>query len=184
MRSNHPLNSEWVSDECKRKLGEINNPDIVHIIQAIVRASERWDRESLVVWKTDLKGAFNLLHFRPEDVHLMYTEVSRDVIFCYLRGNFGWTGMLFNFEVLTRVLRVLGSASINGEGFMYVDDYIGIGRRAYRHHLKGGTEDVGSWLQDRGRVIRIMVGLLGDDAEAKDKREDSDHPPDGVPGEY
>jgi hypothetical protein len=184
VRSNHPLNSEWVSDECKRKLGEINNPDIVHIIQAIVRASERWDRESLVVWKTDLKGAFNLLHFRPEDVHLMCTEVSSDVIFCYLRGNFGWTGMPFNFEVLTRVLRVLGSASINGEGFMYVDDYIGIGRRAYRHHLKGGTEDVGSWLQDRGRVIRIMVGLLGDDAEAKDKREDSDHPPDGVPGEY
>jgi hypothetical protein len=29
-----------------------------------------------------------------------------------------------------------------------------------------------------------MVGLLRDDAEAKDKREDTDHPPDGVPGEY
>jgi hypothetical protein len=29
-----------------------------------------------------------------------------------------------------------------------------------------------------------MVGLLGDNEEAEDKREDSDHPPEGVQGEY
>jgi hypothetical protein len=48
----------------RRNLGEINNPDIAQIIRAIVRAAKRWGCEALVVWKTDLKGAFNLLHFR------------------------------------------------------------------------------------------------------------------------
>ncbi len=83
-----------------------------------------------MVWKTDLKGAFNLLHLRSEDGHLMCTEVDHEVIFCYLQENFDWTSMLFNFEVFTRVLRVLGNANINGEGFMYVDDFVAVGRRA------------------------------------------------------
>ena len=184
LRHMPPLNSDRVSELCKLNLGEINNPDIAQIIRAIVRAAERWGREPLVVWKTDLKGAFNLLHFRPEDVHLMCTQVSNEVIFCYLRGNFGWTGMPFNFEVLTRVLRVLGNAIINGEGFMYVDDFVAVGRRALLNLPRGRTEDVGSWLHDRKRVIKLMVGLLGDNAEAEDKREDSDHPPEGDQGEY
>jgi ribonuclease HI len=179
-----PLNSDWVSEMCRQNQGLINNPDIAQILRAIVRASERWGREALVVWKTDLKGAFNLLHFRPEDVHLMCTQVTAEVIFCYLRGNFGWTGMPFNFEVLTRVLRVIGNASINGEGFMYVDDFVAVGRRASRTLPVGHTKDNGSWQQDRERVIRLMVGLLGDNAEAEDKREDSDHPPRGEHGEY
>ncbi len=110
----------------------------------------------------------------------MCTQVSAEVIFCYLRGNFGWTGMPFNFEVLTRVLRVLGNASINGEGFMYVDDFVAVGRRALQKLPICHTKDIGSWQQDRERVIRLMVGLLGDNAEAMDKREDSDHPPGGV----
>ncbi len=85
-----------------------------------------------MVWKSDLKGAFNLLHFRPEDVHLICTQVDNEVIFCYFRGNFGWTGMPFNSEVLTRVLRGLGNANINREGFVYVDDFVAVDRRALR----------------------------------------------------
>ncbi len=85
--------------------------------------------------------------------------------------------MPFNFEILTRVLRVLGNPVINGEGFMYVDDFVAVGRRAHANLPRGQTEDVGLWLQDRKRVIRLMIGLLGDNAEAEDKREDSDHPP-------
>jgi hypothetical protein len=119
-----PLNSDWVSEICRQNLGEIHNPDIAQIIRAIVRAAERWGRKALVVWKTDLKGAFNLLHFRPEDVHLMCTQVTDEVIFYYLRGNFGWTGMPFNFEVLTRVL---GNANINGEGFITFKDDLATG---------------------------------------------------------
>jgi hypothetical protein len=34
-------------------------------------------------------GAFNLLPFRPENLHLMCTQVDHEVVFCFLRGNFG-----------------------------------------------------------------------------------------------
>jgi hypothetical protein len=67
---------------------------------------------------------------------------------------------------------------------MYVDDFVAVGRRALQKLPIGHTKDIGSWQQDRERVIRLMVGLLGDNAEAEDKREGSDHPPRGDQGEY
>ncbi len=90
----------------------------------------------------------------------MCTQVDQEVIFCYLPGNFGWTGMPFNFEVLSRVLRVLGNAKINGEGFMYVDDFVAVGRLALTNLPEGRTEDVRAWLQERKRVVELESSIL------------------------
>ncbi len=90
----------------------------------------------------------------------------------------------FQLRGTHKVTPVLGKASINGEGFMYVDDFVAVGGRALHNLPVGHSKDNGSWQQDRGRVIRLMVGLLGDNAEAEFKREDSDHSPGGDQGEY
>ena len=70
----------------------------------IIEASDKHGGYSkIALWKTDLKGAFTLLKIRPEDVHLMMYEMIGSLTLIHLAGMFGWTGMPFAFNVVTRV---------------------------------------------------------------------------------
>ena len=62
--------------------------------------------------------------------------------------------------MVTRVLRVLIAIRIDGEAKLYVDDVMGASARKL-------------WLADREKAVEEMK-LLGDEAEAVDKRESSE----------
>ena len=100
----------------------------------------------------DLKGAYTLISFRPEDVHLLTMEMTEGLAMVFLCGVFGWTGTPAAFQVITRALvwelrRVLSSSLV-----MYVDDIIAVS-------LAGPT-----LAQDMRIAQDLCVGLLEDNA--------------------
>ena len=70
------------------------------------------------------KNAFGWLDFSPDHVHLMSTATMMDgIVVFFLRGNFGWTCMLFVFDVVTRVRRTLYRYVLPGAS-EWVDDIL------------------------------------------------------------
>ena len=93
--------------------------------------------DDLVLWRKDLKGAYNLISFRTEDVRCMATELIDEnnpdetlimVLFC---GIFGWSGTPGAFHVVTRAIVPELRESVLGKVDMYLDDVIGITLRKY-----------------------------------------------------
>jgi hypothetical protein len=52
----------------------------------------------------DLKGAYTLLSFRPEDVGLFRMLLTGDLVYLQIAGIFGWTGTPAAFQVVTRAI--------------------------------------------------------------------------------
>jgi hypothetical protein len=84
----------------------------------------RW--EDLVIWKMDLRGAHTLINFRTEDVRLMSSEMTGDLIIFFICGIFGWIGTPAAFQVVTRTLLWELTQVLVGLALMYVDDIIGV----------------------------------------------------------
>jgi hypothetical protein len=82
--------------------------------------------EDIFMWKKDLQGAFTLLWFRPSDTRLFAFLLTNDLAVIHLAGIFGWVGMPYVFQVLTRALVALCSILIFGACNMYVDDFMGV----------------------------------------------------------
>ena len=159
-----PLNTEWVKLEAERRWGKVHLPTIGDIIRDVLSTADTYGRKNVVVFKTDLAGAFTLLNLNPNHVHLMVSYLSSGVAFVPVCGNFGWCAMGIAFNVVTRVLVVCMSLAITGLVQMYCDDAIAV-----------STES--SWQNDRTEMSKIITTLLGDGAEAVDKQESSyDHP--------
>lgn len=55
--------------------------------------SLRW--EDVRIWKMDLKGAYTLLSFRPEDVGLFAMLLTEDIVYFQLAGNLNWNNIFF-----------------------------------------------------------------------------------------
>jgi len=110
--------------------GPIDNPTIVEIVEMIIKVSDReGGYDKIALWKIDLAGAFTLLNIRPSDVHLMMYEVMGSICgsltLIHLAGMFGWTGMPFAFNVVTRFVLTLILLVIHGLAKMYCDDLMG-----------------------------------------------------------
>jgi hypothetical protein len=83
-----------------------------------------WDE--LVLWKKDLKGAFNLLNYNPDYCKLFAFPLSDGLTIIHMAGLFGWIGMPHAFQVLTRSLHALCSYIILGLCYWYVDDLMAV----------------------------------------------------------
>ena len=101
------LNTDQTAADAIKYYGEIRHPTIEDIAVMIydfwVAAKERdptvrW--ESMRIWKMDLKGAYTLLSFRPEDVGLFAMLLSEDRVYFQLAGIFGWFGTRQPFRSL------------------------------------------------------------------------------------
>jgi hypothetical protein len=165
------LNGPEVRDAVNELYGEIHHPTIVSILRMVIDFYERaraqdpsitWD--DIVLWKMDLKGAFTLLSFRPENVKLFGMELTNDdaasstfAVF-FLCGLFGWTGTPAAFQVITRAIVYELRKHTQGALDMYVDDLIGVCLRA---HLP----------QELERARAVCTGLLGPNAVADKKTE-------------
>lgn len=88
----------------------------------------------------------------------MTTKLIDGLISVNIQGNFGWTGMPFAFEVVTRVMRVVLKAELKGNSRMLTDDIICVFL----------LEDI---QHDPPKIAQLIVDLLGSKGEAIEKRE-------------
>jgi hypothetical protein len=162
---NQPLNSEWLTDWARAHYGAIQHPTIEDIVAMLVRFKERMaaegkGEEPILLWKMDIKGAYTLLTYRAEDVHLMGMELPGEVTAFFMGGTFGWGAMPFCFQVVTRaVLWELNKGTrhkLRGEALMYVDDIIAASLACDVAH-------------DQSTVTALVDGLLGDGAMSQKK---------------
>ena len=138
--------------------GPIRHPTLEALMLMVLRAVELFGWDDLVLWKKDLQGAFNLLWFDPRDTQLLAFLLSDDVVVLHLAGMFGWAGMPFAFDIITRVLRPLVRAVIKGLSEMYVDDIQGASHRA-------------TLAADMAAADKAVRALLGPDAISESKNE-------------
>ena len=159
------LNSDATTAASELYYGVIIHPTIEVIIKMILRFWEQCDRpktlfhwKRLRLWKMDLRGAYTLLSFRPEDAGLFGMELTGDLIYLQICGIFGWSSTPAAFQVVTRALKWEFKSRIKSFTEMYVDDVIGV----------CFEEDVASDIKE---ATRICSSLLGPKAVALDKTE-------------
>ena len=160
-----PLNSPETTAEAAAFYGEIRHPTIESIVEMILHfwekskaedPSVRW--EDLRIWKMDLKGAYTLLSFRPEDAGLFAMEVTGDRVYLQVAGIFGWACTPAAFQVVTRAIKWELAQVLKGPADMYVDDLIGASFAA-------DTES------EKAMARSVCVSLLGSKAIADEKTE-------------
>jgi hypothetical protein len=160
-----PLNTDQTAAAAISYYGEIRHPTIDDIAVMIYDfwteaksrdPTLRW--ESMRIWKMDLKGAYTLLSFRPEDVGLFAMLLTEDVVYFQLAGIFGWSGTPAAFQVVTRAITWELRHALRSKTVMYVDDIIGVCLE----------EDLPT---DLAATRAICVSLLGPGAVADDKTE-------------
>jgi hypothetical protein len=118
--------------------------------------SVRW--EDMRIWKMDLRKAYMLLSFRPEDVGMFAMLVSDDLVYLQAVGIFGWPGTPAAFQVVTRALTWEMRHALRSSTVMYVDDIMGV---CFKMDLDF----------DLALAKDICIGLLGPGSVAEDKTE-------------
>ena len=97
----------------------------------------------MYLWKIDLKGAYQLLSFRPEDVGLFAMRLSDDLVYLHFVDIFGWSRTPAAFQVVTRAVQWELGLALEGRTLMYVDDIVGVclqGRVCCPHGLYGPAD--------------------------------------------
>ena len=106
--------------------GPIRHPTLPALMLMILAMVDRHGWDDLTLWKKDLQGAFNLLWIKPSDCARLAFLLSAGLVVLHIAGMFGWAGMPFVFDVVTRCLRHLIRSIIAGTADMYVDDVMGV----------------------------------------------------------
>ena len=160
-----PLNTPETADAAAAYYGQILHPTIEDIARMV---TSFWAREveknparrwcDLRLWKMDLRGAYTLLSFRPDDVGLFAMLLTDNLVYFQIAGIFGWAGTPAAFQVVTRAILWELRHRLQSSTVMYVDDIIGVGFK----------DDIES---DLALTKEVCTGLLGPTAVADDKTE-------------
>ena len=162
-----PLNSDEAKLLGDLKWGVIEHPtlsDIVQMVKDFYMEAQRSDPTvqwtDLRLWKMDLKGAFTLLDFNPENITRVASEMVGELVVFFGCGMFGWTNMPAAFQVVNRAIRweLKQPRVLRGRMTMYSDDMIGVCR----------AQDAE---RDMGVARSLCTRLLGDKAVAEKKTE-------------
>ena len=156
-----PLNGTADSKDTLRaeiaaQWGEIRHPTVSQLVLMVLTAADVHGWDQLILWKKDLKGAFNLLNYNPAFCKLFAFPLSDGVTMIHMAGLFGWIGMPHAFQVLTRSLQALCTHIILGLCYWYVDDLMAV-------------SPISSYLTDSTRVDSSVQHLLGEGSIAKQK---------------
>jgi hypothetical protein len=159
------INNDDTAAAAVEYYGKIRHPTISDIAVMIYEfwieakrmdPSLRW--EDMRIWKMDLKGAYTLLSFRPEDVGLFAMLLTGDMVYLQLAGIFGWSGTPAAFQVVTRAICWELRHALHGRTLMYVDDIVGV---CFVRDLQN----------DLDTTRAICTDLLGPNSVADDKTE-------------
>jgi hypothetical protein len=153
-----PTTKQLLRDQITDQWDPIVHPTLTVLMRLILTAVAIHGWGGITLWKKDLQGAFTLLWFRPIDVCLLAFPLTHDLSVLHLAGMFGWVGMPYIFQVLTRALVALCLFYIVGLCLMYVDDIMGVSP------LRSAAADMAT-------VDTHVTGLLGPDAIAVSKNE-------------
>ena len=124
-RFGHALNTKWCKAAVKALYGEIAPVQIDELMIMIIEQADRVGWDNLVLWKMDLKGAFNLVFFNPEEAGLLAMELSGGLTIISLVGTFGHQATPFAFDVLSRTLLADVRSRIHGDSKICCDDLMG-----------------------------------------------------------
>lgn len=147
-----------LTSRCVDLYGPIRLPTIHDLMHLVLDMADRHGWACITLWKMDLQGAFNLLWFNPHHVPLMAFPLTDELVVINLVGVFGWLGMPFAFNVLSRALLVVIAAAISGVAAMYVDDVM-------------GCSTLSDVAEDMSAAHSAITGLAGDYSVAPDKIE-------------
>ena len=78
------------------------------------------------MWKMDLKGAYTLLSFHPDSVHLFGMGLSNDIIIFFPSWRFWLDRDPFNISGFDRSILFELRPLISGLYSMYMDDIMGV----------------------------------------------------------
>ena len=160
-----PLNTPETANLASKFYGEIAHPTIEDICimvnhfwltQRAKDPTAEW--ADVTLWKMDLRGAYTLLSYRPEDAGLLGMMLTDELVYFQTAGIFGWGGTPAAFQVITRAIRFELTTILQSSTLMYVDDIIGVGMRA---HVPG----------DLTLTRGVCTNLLGPTAIADEKTE-------------
>jgi len=172
------INTPYVRAAVEALYGPIKPPDIDGIVKNILAEAERVGWVNLILWKMDIKGAFNLLFFRHDQAGVMSHDLMCGLTLINIVGNFGWCGLPYAFFVVTRSLLRAVRARVTGVVDMFVDDLMGcclridlqnnlaIAKEIIESLLGPGTVANHKTLQGRkldfiGWLVDLDTGLLG-----------------------
>jgi hypothetical protein len=150
------LNHKSVKEACVKRWGDITHPTIDDIVRLVLAAERKYPGEVILLWAMDIRGAYTQLRFRPEDVALMAVDLAGDHIMFFLGGIFGWTGMPFAFDPLSRAIRWEMQREAWGFVDIYVDDLL-------------GASPEGKVMDDLRGATHLLDGLFGPRGVATDK---------------
>ena len=160
-----PLNCEESKQIAESWWGRIELPTIDEMVCMILefyREAVRIDPlirwEDLRLWKTDLRGAYQLMSLHPEAAKYFGMEIYGERVFIHLCGIFGWTCTPAAFQVVSRGIQWELQHSLKGRCKMYVDDIVGVClARDLDNEVKCAKD--------------VCTSLLGPNAIAEDKTE-------------
>ena len=85
------INTQYVRDSVKEFYGDIELAQLDDLMLMIINqleiANGKW--EDIAIWKMDLKGAFALLNFKTDEIGLLTMNLTENLCFISLVGNFG-----------------------------------------------------------------------------------------------
>ena len=91
----------------RQQWGDIKHPTIDELVKMALTSANIYGCDNIILWKKDLKVAFNLLNYNPEYCKYFAFPLINNVVVIHLAGLFGWIGMPHAFQVLTRTLQAL-----------------------------------------------------------------------------
>lgn len=158
------LNSAAVSKWAQEYFGEIRHPTIIDFVLMIwdfkqAHPEVTWDQ--VVLFKMDLKGAYNLLSFKARFCKLFSVELVGGLVVIFLCGLFGWSATPAAFQVVTRAIVYELRIRLFGDSKMYVDDILAVTLLA---HL----------VADKTTTRNVCNDLLGAGAIADEKTVDTE----------
>ena len=154
-RPENMLNGTEVATQCEEAWGKIELPTIVQVVEMVLELKDQQPSRSLEdveVWKMDLKGAFTLLSFQPEVVKHFAVQVTKGLVFIFLCGVFGWTGMPFAFAVVSRAIEFELTSVLGLLARVYVDDIIAVGWKENSESDRGNTKVMCCKLLGKGAI--------------------------------
>ena len=121
------INTKYVRESVKEFYGNIELAQLDQLMLMIINQLEiaggKW--EDIAIWKMDLKGAFALLNFKTDEIGLLTMNLTENLCFISLVGNFGLSQYPYIFGIISRVLCRAINKEITGAMLIFVDDFMG-----------------------------------------------------------
>ena len=121
------INTSYVRESVKQFYGNIELAQLDELMLMIINQLElaggNW--EDIAIWKMDLKGAFALLNFKTDEIGLLTMNLTENLSFISLVGNFGLSQYPYVFGIISRVLCRAINKEITGQMKIFVDDFMG-----------------------------------------------------------